>query len=136
MLATVRIAAVVAVIFYLSPVRRANEAPLRPGAVLEGVRDGLLKGSDGDGVATMDALLRKLPEAATQAVVDEVRAHALGPAKPPGADADPAVARDTLEFEDLQPAWRGGTKDRPAALPPRPKDDGARARLDRQRSRP
>jgi hypothetical protein len=136
MLAAVRIAAVVAVIFYLSPVRRANEAPLRPGAVLEGVRDGLLKGPAGDGIATIDALLRKVPETAKQAAVDGIRAHAVGPAKPPGADADPAVARDTLEFEDLQPAWRGGTKDHAAGLPARPKDDGARARPDGQRSRP
>jgi hypothetical protein len=136
MLAAVRIAAVVAVIFYLSPVRRANEAPLRPGAVLEGVRNGLLKGPAGDGIATIDALLRKVPETAKQAAVDGIRAHAVGPAKPPGADADPAVARDTLEFEDLQPAWRGGTKDHAAGLPARPKDDGARARPDGQRSRP
>jgi hypothetical protein len=135
MLAAVRIAAVVAVIFYLSPVRRANEAPLRPGAVLEGVRDGLLKGPARDGVATMDALLRKLPETAKQAVVEEVRAHALGSAKPPGVGADPAVARDTLEFEDLQPAWRGGPKDHAAGLPPRPRDAGARLRLDGQRPR-
>jgi hypothetical protein len=136
MLAAVRIAAVVAVIFYLSPVRRANEAPLRPGAVLEGVRNGLLKGPAGDGIATIDSLLRKVPETAKQAAVDGIRAHAVGPAKPPGADADPAVARDTLEFEDLQPAWRGGTKDHAPGRPARPNDDGARARLDGQRSRP
>jgi hypothetical protein len=136
MLAAIRIAAVVAVIFYLSPVRRASEAPIRPGTVLDGVRDGLFKSPAGDIVTTADALLQKLPESAKQAAIDRVRAHALGPARPPSADARSAVARDTLELEDLQPAWRGGTKDQSTSLEPRPKDEGVRARPDGQRTRP
>jgi hypothetical protein len=136
MLAAVRIAAIVAVIFYLSPVRRASDAPLRPGAVLDKIGDSLLKGPSGSAVATADALLQKLPEAAKQAAVERVRAHALGPTKPSREDARSAVARDTLELEDLQPAWRGGTRDPAAGLQPRPKDDGARAHLDGPRTRP
>jgi hypothetical protein len=136
MLAAVRIAAIVAVIFYLSPVRRGSEAPLRPGAVLDGVRGGLLQGPAGEVVTTADALLQKLPETAKQAAIDRVVAHALGPIRPPRADARSAAARDTLELEDLQPAWRGGAKDHAASVEPRPKDDGARAHPEGQRTRP
>jgi hypothetical protein len=136
MLAAIRIAAVVAVIFYLSPVRRASEAPIRPGTVPDGVREGLFKSRAGDIVTTADALLQKLPEAAKQAAIDRVRAHALGSSRPPSADAPSAVARDTLELEDLQPAWRGGTKDKAVSLEPRPKEDGVRAHSEGQRTRP
>jgi hypothetical protein len=113
MFAVLRIAALIGLIFYFSPVRRGVEQPDR---LAEAARDAMPQGS---AAGSIDALWRTLPATAKQALLDRVLASGLGQPARPRTDAQPTSARDTLEPEDLQPAWRGEDPVAPAREAPR-----------------
>ena len=101
MFAVLRIVAVIGVIFYFSPVRLGADRPSHGGA-----REPPATTPPVEALAA-DAVWRTLPTAAKQALLEPMFASALGTDAPRGSEPLPVPARDTLEPEDLQPAWRG-----------------------------
>jgi hypothetical protein len=126
MLTVLRIAAVIGVIFYLSPVRERG-APARPlGEVLSGAAEAFGKAAPGAATASADDLWQALPSAAKQKVMDRLLSRPLGSSEAAPADGKPALPRDTLELEDLQPPWRGEAAAGRAAQAHAPPSDGRR----------
>ena len=112
MFAALRIATVIGIIFYFSPVRRAGELPMGGGAP---------SGPGGQELWTAEAAWHRLPEAAKRTILDAMLALGVGSLGSSEAPAS-APARDTLQPEDLQPAWRGDA----APVPPSDKARGSR----------
>jgi hypothetical protein len=135
MFATLRAAAVIGVIFYLSPLRTV-EAPSRDrfSDVATAIRladllkdaASALPGGPIDRIAEAEALWDGLPEGAKRALLDRILSgnssslpteakRALldrvlaGGLSPTPSEAKPP-SRDTLKPDDLQPAWRGEAK--------------------------
>ena len=110
MFSVLRIAIVIGVIFYLSPVRQGGEKPVRMGDIAKWSQEAAPALAVPLEQATqLQSLWQALPEPAKKAVVD--RAIASGPS--PAASPAPPQGTDTLQLDDLQPAWRGDGKKRP-----------------------
>ena len=107
MLAALRIAAVIGLIFYLSPVRDRGGPTLPLGEILSGAGEVFGKAGPAGAVASEDDLWEALPSAARQRVLDHVLSRSVAPPPPAPAEVKPALPRDTLELEDLEPPWRG-----------------------------
>ena len=107
MFTALRIAAVVGVIFYLSPVRRAGDPPWPP--KLPGLAGQELLGA-------AQAASTALPDAARRPILDRLLGPGSSPLKAQEPPAAAPPARDTLQAGDLQPEWRGDDETR--ARPP------------------
>jgi hypothetical protein len=111
MFSALRIVVAVGVIFYLSPVReplRRTGSAERAAPVRDAVGATLDEGSSDRHAASADNLLRALPAAAKQSLLDRLIAAATGSVVSASSDhAAGAAATDTLEPEDLKPTWRG-----------------------------
>ncbi|HEY8382780.1 MAG TPA: hypothetical protein VIL09_11590 [Microvirga sp.] len=116
MFSTLRIVAIIGAIFYLSPVRQpGTDAGAVAGDTLAWAFSFLPKAAPAEpkppskpaapsvDPGALEALWRNLPEAAKKAMLDQLIAGARQAAAPAPLP-DPT---DTLQPEDLQPAWKG-----------------------------
>jgi hypothetical protein len=109
MFSALRIVAIVGVIFYLSPVRDLGDGQASRDAAHRVTHADAPRPS-AEPAARLDSLWKLLPDSAKEAVLERILTSALGPA--PAVSTPPALApaTDTLQPEDLQPAWRGEAK--------------------------
>jgi hypothetical protein len=96
MFSALRIAIIVGLIFYYSPVRQA------PGSAAEETRSTATS-------TDLAALFEVLPEDAKQSIAERIAASILGAAPAPSRAAQLLPPTDTLEPEDLRPAWKGAS---------------------------
>jgi hypothetical protein len=105
MFSLLRIVLIVGVIFYHSPVRNPADG--------WGVRERPTDSLKDEAPARLEAVWGALPERARQSIVDRIVMSAVGSANPATAALKHTPPTDTLEPQDLQPAWRGETKRTP-----------------------
>jgi hypothetical protein len=114
MFSALRIFVVIGVIFYFSPVRNDDSIPGDIEPIAEwGKAKAAPEGASSltDGAARLETLWRALPDSAKEALVERLVASSsrAQAASPP--EARLPSPSDTLQPEDLQPRWRGETKE-------------------------
>jgi hypothetical protein len=107
MFSALRVVAIVGVIFYLSPVRNPDDGPASREVAHRSTR---APSPSAEPASHLDSLWKLLPDSAKAAVLERMLTSALGPAPSTSKPQAVAPATDTLQPEDLQPAWRGEAK--------------------------
>jgi hypothetical protein len=108
-----RILIVIGVIFYFSPVRQTGEVPSGIAGVVQWSRDRTAAGatsSSTEALAGLEVLWRGLSDSARKSVMDSLLASNAGTPAAPLLEPRQTSPTDTLQPDDLQPAWRGETR--------------------------
>ncbi len=102
MFSILRFILIVGVIFYYSPARQTGDADMTIDSLLTREGDGEAPAAPApvDGPGRLEAMWQALPESAKQAVLERILTTS-------GLTQPAHAPRDTLETDDLQPAWRG-----------------------------
>jgi hypothetical protein len=110
---TLRILIVIGVIFYFSPVRQTGEVPSGIAGMVQWSRDrtaASATSSSTEAVAGLEMLWRSLSDGARKSVMDSVLASNSGSPAARLLEPRQTSPTDTLQPDDIQPAWRGETR--------------------------
>jgi hypothetical protein len=111
MLSTLRVAVVIGIIFYLSPVRHGNGRSVSLDDVVKWSQDTVPSGMAApvEQAAQLGSLWRALPDGARTALAEQIAGT-----NPSGSTlpAPSARAADTLIPDDLKPVWRSDARKR------------------------